>query len=258
MSSRLVAGEFRKITTTRLWMWLLAAAMALTALYAGLNIAFADDPENFAPHLSTPEGQRLLLAIAATPATTFVAVLAAIGFTSEYRHRTATATFLATPGRWPVVAAKLVTYGIAGIAFAMACLAVVIVLSKPWLASKGIDLSLTGNGLPGTMAGVLAAGAAFGLIGVALGALLREQVATVVGLLIYRFVAEPIVTSVPALNDWTQHLPGPAASGLAGSTLENRSFLEPWLGGLVLAGYVVVLTVAGVVATRRRDVTSAE
>jgi hypothetical protein len=255
MAGRLVAGEFRKLTTTRLWVWLLAAAIALTALYAGLNIAFADDPDNFAPDLSTPEGQRLLVAIAATPATTFVAVLAAIGFTSEFRHRTATATFLATPGRWPVVAAKLAAYGIAGLAFAVACLAVVIALSTPWLASKGIELSITGNGLPATMAGVMASGAAFGLLGVALGAILREQVATVVGLLIYRFVAEPIVTSVPALNGWTQYLPGPAASGLAGSTLENRTFLEPWLGGLVLAGYVAVLAAAGVAATRQRDVT---
>jgi hypothetical protein len=108
--------------------------------------------------------------------------------------------------------------------------------------------------LPQTIVGVLAAGVAFGLLGVALGALLREQVATVVGLLVYRFVAEPIVTSIPALDAWTQYLPGPATSGLTGSTLEIRSFLDPWQGGLVLAGYVVVLVAAGVLATRRRDV----
>jgi hypothetical protein len=42
--------------------------------------------------------------------------------------------------------------------------------------------------------------------------------------------------------------------GLTGSPLEIRSFLDPWQGGLVLAGYVVVLVAAGVLATRRRDV----
>jgi ABC-type transport system involved in multi-copper enzyme maturation permease subunit len=252
--ARLLAGELTKVSTTRLWVWLALAAMALTALYAGLNIAFTDDPENFAPHLSTAQGQRLLVAIAATPATTFVAVLAAVGVTGEYRHGTATTTFLATPHRWRVVGAKLALYSGAGLAYAAACLAVVLVIGMPWLSSMGIEFAVGGNGLPQTIVGVLAAGVAFGLLGVALGALLREQVATVVGLLVYRFVAEPIVTSIPALDEWTQYLPGPATSGLTGSTLEIRSFLEPWQGGLVLAGYVVVLVAAGVLATGRRDV----
>jgi ABC-2 type transport system permease protein len=251
----LIAGEHRKLLSTRLWWWLLVAAMALTGLYAGLNIAFTDDPDNFAPHLSTPEGQQLLIAIAATPATTFGAVVAGIGLTGEFRHRTATATFLATPHRARVVGAKLAVYGAVGAGYAVACVGVVVAMSVPWLASKGIELSLTRPGMPGTVAGVIAAGAAFGLLGVALGALLRDQVATVVGLLVYRFVAEPIVTSIPALHAWTLYLPGSAASALAGSTLENRDFLEPWQGGLVLAGYLVVLVAAGAALITRRDIT---
>lgn len=251
---RLLAGEAAKLATTRLWLWLLLAAMALTALYAGLNIAFTNDPENFAPHLSTAEGQRLLFATAATPATTFAAVLAAVGVTGEFRHRTVTATFLATPHRWRVVAAKLAIYGVVGTVYAAACLVVVVGLGEPWLSTMGIEMSLAGSGLPGTMAGVIATGTAFGLLGVAIGALLREQVATVVGLLVFRFVAEPIVTSIPALEQWTLYLPGPAASGLAGSVLENRSFLEPWQGALVLAGYVAVTAAAGVIVVRGRDV----
>lgn len=251
---RLVAGEMRKLATTRLWLWLLMAALALTALYAGLNIAFTDDPENFAPHLSTPEGRRLLLAIAGTPATTFAAVLAAIGITGEFRHRLATATFLATPVRTRVVAAKLATYGAVGAAFAAACLAVVIAMGTPWLAGMNIELDLNDDGVLGTLAGVVGAGVAFGLLGVALGALLRDQAATVVGLLVYRFVAEPILTSVPALHQWTQWLPGAAASGLARSTLEDREFLDPWLAALVLGGYVTVLAIAGAVVTDRRDI----
>ena len=47
---------------------------------------------------------------------------------------------------------------------------------------------------------MVAAVAIFGLIGVGLGALVREQVATVVGLLVYLFIAEPIVTRIPALH----------------------------------------------------------
>ncbi|MPZ88626.1 MAG: ABC transporter permease [Nitriliruptorales bacterium] len=252
---RLVAGEFRKLFSTRLWLWLLLGSMALTALYASLNIAFADDPGNIAPPLSTPAGQRLHFAISAAGATTLVAVLAAIGLTGEFRHRTATPTFLATPRRGRVVLAKLVTYGLVGAGYAVACLAVTIAIGLPWLAHKGIDVSLIRNGMPATFVAIIAAVAIFALVGVGLGALLRDQVATVVGLLVYRFVAEPIVTSIPALESWTLYLPGPASSALSGITLSSREFLEPWLGGVVLAGYGVVLAVAGTFLAVRRDVT---
>ncbi|AYY11986.1 hypothetical protein EF847_03955 [Actinobacteria bacterium YIM 96077] len=251
---RLLRGELRKLVTTRLWLWLLLGAVTLTALYASLNIAFTDDPENFAPHLSTPEGQRLHVATAAQPATTFAAVLAAIGITGEFRHRTATTTFLATPRRVKVVVAKLILYAAVGAAYAAACLGTTVALGIPLLASMDIDFDILGPGMPATFAGIVAAGLAFGVLGVALGALLREQVATVVGLLIYRFIAEPIVTEVPALHDWTLYLPGPATSALVGSVLENREFLDAWQGGAMLAGYACVLALAGTLLTTRRDV----
>jgi ABC-type transport system involved in multi-copper enzyme maturation permease subunit len=253
--TRLVVAELRKLSTTRLWLWLLLVAMALTALYAGLNIAFTDDPDNFAPHLSTPEGQRLHYATAASAATTMAAVLAAIGLTGEFRHRTATATFLSTPHRSRVVAAKLLTYAAVGAGYAVACLLVAAAIGAPWLGSKDITLSMAGDGMLSTYAGVIAAGVAFGLLGVAVGALVREQVAAVVGLLVYRFVAEPIVTAVPALHGWTVYLPGPAASALAGSSLDTRDFLPAWQGGLVLLGYAAVLAVAGTLLAMRRDLT---
>lgn len=71
----------------------------------------------------------------------------------------------------------------------------------------------------------MAAGASFAVVGVGVGALVRDQVAATVGLLVYLLVAEPVVTSVPVMPGWTSYLPGPAASALAGSTLETREFL---------------------------------
>ena len=46
---RLVAAEFHKLATTRLWLWLLLGSVALTALYASLAIAFGDTPDNPTP-----------------------------------------------------------------------------------------------------------------------------------------------------------------------------------------------------------------
>ena len=250
----LIAGEFRKLLTTRLWVWLLLASVALTGLYAGLLIAFSGHAGTWTPPLSTAAGQQTLFAVAGGGASTLVAVLGAIAITGEFRHRTATATFLATPHRSHLVAAKLVTYALAGIGYALACLAAVAAIAVPWLAAKGISLSLTSNGLPGAMLGVLADITIFALIGVGLGALVRNQVAAVAALLVYRFVAEPIVTAIPALADWTRYLPGSASASLTQVSLTTQQFLQPWQGGLVLAAYAAAFALAGTLTMIRRDV----
>lgn len=93
------------------------------------------------------------------------------------------------------------------------------------------------------------------LLGVGLGAFLRDQVGTVVALLVYLFVAEPIVTRIPALQDWTVYLPGPSASALARITLTDQSFLRPWQGGMVLALYCLGVISADLWRTTRLDLT---
>ena len=252
---RLIAGELHKLATTRLWLWLLLASMALTALYAILLIAFADDPSTFTAPLDSPPGQQTLFSTAASGANTLVAVLGAIGITGEFRHGTATVTFLATPRRSHVLTAKLAAYGLVGVGYAVVCLAVVTAIALPWLAAKDIDFSLLGNGLPGTIGAVIADVAIFALVGVGLGALLRNQVAAVVTLLIYRFVAEPIVTGIPALGEWTSYLLGSASAALTQVSLTTQDYLEPWKGGLLLAGYGLVFALAGSLFAMRRDIT---
>lgn len=251
--TRLVRGEFAKLWSTRLWLWLLLATMGLTALFASLNIAFNDGPDTLAPPLATAAGQRLLFGTAAGGAQTLVAVLAAIGITAEYRHRTATTTFLSTPHRARVVVAKLITYTLAAAAYAIASITVVTAIAWPWLTARGIDPTITGNGIPTTLAGVIAAVTGFAVLGVGLGTLLRDQTATVVGLLVYLFVAEPIVTRIPALQDWTVFLPGPSASALAQITLTDQDFLQPWQGGAMLALYCGCAVAAGSWQTTRLD-----
>jgi ABC-2 type transport system permease protein len=251
---RLVAAEFHKLATTRLWLWLLLGSVALTALYASLAIAFGDTPDNPTPPLASPAGQRTVFSVG-QGAGTLLAVLAAIALTGEFRHQTATTTFLASPQRGRVVLAKLIAYGLVGIGYALVCIAVTIAIALPWLNAKGIQIPLGGNGIPATLAGVVAAVAIFGLIGVGLGALVREQVATVVGLLVYLFIAEPIVTRIPALSSWTIYLPGAAANALTQVAQTNQDFLPPWQGGLVLAAYGLILATAGTVLTTRRDIT---
>ncbi len=252
---RLIAAEFRKLATTRLWLWLLLGSLALTALFASLGIAFSDDPDNPSPPLSSGAGQQTILSVGQGAAGSLVAVLAAIGITGEFRHRTATATFLSTPDRTRVVVAKALTYVLVAVGYALACVGLTLAIVVPWLGSMDIDVAVTAGGNLATLVGVVIAVALYALIGVGLGALLRDQVATVVALLVYLYVVEPVITRIPALGDFSKFLPGSAAAAVTRVTQRGVEFLPGWQGGLVLTAYGALLAVAGSMLVARRDVT---
>ena len=62
---RLIAAEFRKLFTTRLWLWMLLAAAAWTAGYTALAIVFGSGRGGLTPPLSSAAGQHALFAIGA-------------------------------------------------------------------------------------------------------------------------------------------------------------------------------------------------
>lgn len=250
--TRLVRAELRKLLTTRLWLWLLLGSMGLVALFTSLALVFAGDPDNPSPPLETADGLRTLFSTV-TGASALVAVLGVIGITSEYRHLTITPTFLATPRRERVVAAKLVTYTAAGLGYGLACALTVLAIALPWLAIK--DVAASGGVFVPTLAAGVAVLGIYGLLGVGLGALLRNQVAAVVGLLVFLFVVEPILTAIPALNSVGKFLPGAAASSVTQVRQAGLDFLAPWQGAVVLIAYGLAFAVLGVVFTVRRDVT---
>lgn len=252
--TRLVRAEFRKLFTTRLWLWLLLGAAGLAALFAGIAIGFSGAPSNPTPPLDTTDGLRTLFATV-TAAGSLVAVLGVIGMTSEYRHLTITPTFLATPRRGRVVAAKLITYAVVGIGYGVVCAVAVLVIALPWLAAKDISLAGAGGSVAGTLAAGVAVLAIYGLLGVGLGALVRNQIAAVVGLLVFLFVVEPILTTIPALNAVGRFLPGAAAQAVTQVRQSGLDFLAPWQGAVVLTAYGLVLAVLGAMFTVRRDIT---
>lgn len=57
------------------------------------------------------------------------------------------------------LAHAVIEYAIAGAAYAAVCLLVAAAIGVPWLTTKGITLSLTGNGMMPAYAGTIAAGA---------------------------------------------------------------------------------------------------
>jgi hypothetical protein len=250
---RLIGGEVRKLFTTKLWLWMLLGSIAMTALFMSFTIALDGSQGNPQPPLSTPQGQRNLFSIAASSGV-FVLILGIIAITGEFRHQTVTPTFLATPRRGRVVIAKLVTYALAGLGYGAAVVAFAIALALPWLAAKDVDISLLGNGIPGAMAGTIAGVAVYAVLGVGVGALVRNQIAAIVGSLVYLFVIEAFASSLPTIRDYYKYFPGGANASLTGASQPGTTLLEPWQGGLLLVAYGVVFAIAGTRLAVRRDV----
>jgi hypothetical protein len=99
-------------------------------------------------------------------------------------------------------------------------------------------------------AGAIASAALWAPIGLGLGALLRNQVATLAGIFLWLFFVENLLIDfVPGVGRFA---PGAAAAAITG--LDRDTLLSPVLGALLLALYAAATVVAGTIATLRRDV----
>ena len=180
-------------------------------------------------------------------------ILGIIGMTEEYRHPTATPTFLTAPRRGRVVVAKILAYALAAVPLALAVAAVTALVALVAAGARGAAPALDADNLEvlGRAGLVLVVWA---VIGVGIGALLRNQVGAIVGALVYLFVVEGIVGSISALQGAYKWLPGGAADAVL-PTIQPVELLEPWQGGLLLLAYGLLAAVLGTFLTVRRDVT---
>ncbi len=248
---RLVRAEWTKLFTTRVWIGLLLGACVMVAGFALLFTAFAGDPESGLPAVGTTQYEEVVLATAANANVLFL-ILGIIGMTQEYRHRTATPTFLTTPRRWRVVVAKLVAYALAAVPLVLVVLAVNVLVVTIYAGARGAAPSLNADNLEVLWRSGLTL-VVYAVIGVGIGALVRNQVGAIVGTLVYLFVVEAVIQSVPATQGAYKWMPGGAAEAVL-PNLQPVQLLEPWQGGLLLLGYGLVAAFLGTVLAVRRDV----
>lgn len=249
---RLVRAELLKLRTTRLWLVLLVVAVAVVGLIVVAVLATkpGSDPEARALHdLKTVADVRTLLSIGGLAAT-LALVLGATMTTSEYRYGTAGITYLATPRRARVVTAKMLAAVPVGALFGLLGASVPVLVALAWFAAKGnsvpldhtVPLEILQIGLQSLFGAVM---------GVAVGAVLRNQVAAIVGLLVWVLVVENLVSAlIPVTAKW---FPFNGAASAFSSQASDRLFARPE-AGLLMAAYVVLGWAAAVWFERRRDV----
>ena len=245
-TARLARAEVRKLFTTRavpvsiaIAAVLAVASVLIDAVVAGKSGAHALG--------STAETYRMLkLGGLSAVVMLIIGILAAGG---EFRHRTIVPALLATPDRTPLFVVKVAVVAVLGAVFSAVIFGLGLGTVAATLAAHGI------HNLPAQTGrlylGSVIAGACFGMIGVALGALTRNTVGAIVAAIAWAIFVEQIIlqTVAPSLEKW---LPVGASLGLTNPP--SASVLPPALAGLVLTCYAMVLLVAASVTTIRRDV----
>jgi ABC-2 type transport system permease protein len=241
----LIRNEFTKLRTVR-GPWLLVAVQqaVIVAGVSGLAVALGD--------LGSSRATFGLLSHAGVASAIFTLVLGITAVAGEYRHKTITDTYLATPRRGRVVAAKLVAYTIAGVGVGVISAGTGALTTGAWLATDNASLDLTDPGVWRVVAGIVALNAAYAAIGVSLGALVRNVTGTVVVALTWIALVETTVANL--LGDLGRWLPNRAGMALNDMPAAG-AMLPQWGGGAVLAAYAGLFILAALATTVRRDVT---
>ncbi|MBA3523866.1 MAG: ABC transporter permease, partial [Geodermatophilaceae bacterium] len=248
----LVRAEIGKLLSPKVWIFLLLGAVTFSVLAVSLTLGFAEVDGSPFQGRDDPRIQPVALS-SLTGAVVFVVVLSIIGATSEFRHGTATPTFLTTPRRGRVLLAKLVVYVVAGLVYAVVSGISVVAVTLIWLDAVGVEVSLSGSNRA-VLLGAGTAVALYGLLGVGLGVLVRKQVGAIVGALVYLFVLEPIIRSVPTTEPVYKWLPGGAQEAMGSTAQFAPDLLARWQGGVLLLAYGAVLTAAAASLNLQRDV----
>jgi hypothetical protein len=168
----------------------------------------------------------------------------------EFRHNTATSTFLISPNRGRVVVAKIAASALVGAGLALIASALTLAVALPWLATKHIHVDIFSRNVGLVLLGAVAAMTVYGAIGVAVGSLIRNQMAAVVIALAWVLVVESLLVGFAhEILRWT---PGGATAALTGATTDG--LLPMWGGAVLLVAYGLAFATAGTRFTMRRDV----
>jgi ABC-2 type transport system permease protein len=242
-------AELLKQRSTRTNLGLFAAMLGLVLLTVLLH-SFGLSDES----LGSISRQLMVLGRGEFLAALFGSLLGAMSITNEIRHGTIRATFLVTPRRGRVVAAKVWSSTLIGAGFGLVAGAAAAAAGAWALGARGIDVRLDQGDYVLLIVGSAGAAALWAAIGVGVGALLRNQVPTLIGICAWLLFVEGLLAGdvTDGLGDVGRFLPGAAAAAISGQ--DPGTLLAPAGGLVLLALYAVAATLAGSIAISHHDV----
>jgi ABC-2 type transport system permease protein len=251
--ARVANSEWIKLRSLRSTVWLLAASVAavvglglLFAVVALLHLEAGNGLGSVNPAMISLYGVYL--------AQLTYGVLGVLLITGEYATGMIRATLTAVPARLPVLWAKLAAFAAVAVVTAVAALLVSMLAGQAILSAKHSGASLAD---PGVLRAMIGAGlylTVTGLLGIALGFIVRSSAGAIVTLF-------GIVLVLPVLGDV---LPSSIASHIVPYLPSNAGMavmqvhpgagtLAPWAGFALFVGYTAAAVVAAALLLRRRD-----
>jgi ABC-2 type transport system permease protein len=237
-------SELLKQRSTRTNLGLLAGMLGLVVLAVFLHVYSISVEE-----LGETSNQLMILGRGEFLGALFAGLLGAMSITTEIRYGSIRPTFLVSPRRGRVVAAKLGASTLLGAGLGLAASAVAAAAGAGLLRARGVDLQPDGGDYALLIAGGTAASALWAAIGFGVGALVRNQVPTLIGISAWTLFVEGLFGE--NLIDIGRYAPGQLGMAISGQ--EPDTLLAPGVAVLLLAVWAGVAATAGWVATERKD-----
>jgi ABC-2 type transport system permease protein len=251
-----IRSEFRKFFTTRMW-WgmglaVIVASLAFPALYAFI---FTSDGMAEIGASAIPDSELAKTVYTGGIQLAYLLTLAigVLTIGAEYRHKTITGTFLATPKRAKVMLAKVVSllgigglYGIVSVVAAFSIGAII-------LNAKGHAI-WPDSSVGRTLALYLLVLGLWALIGLGIGILIPNQIAALFIAIGVAWIVEPLLSVLLATQEWgkgiVRFFPSSATNAVLGSAAQSGGGEAipafPWWGAaLVLVAYAAIMAAVG-------------
>ncbi|HEY6748631.1 MAG TPA: ABC transporter permease [Mycobacteriales bacterium] len=248
-------SEWTKLRSLRSTVWTLLAAVGLMVGIGGLQAStsvdqYADPAEARADHVDAVSVSLNGVSFAQLA----IGVLGVLMISGEYGTGLIRATLAVVPRRLPVLWAKLAVF--AGVAFAVSLAGSVVSFLVGQRVLRAHDLDV-GLGAPAALRSVVGAALYLtvgGLIGLALGALLRNTAAGISTFTAAFFLLPPLFQALPASLERhvVPYLPSYAGEALY-RDYSGLDWLSPWPGFAVLCAYAVVMVALAAWRLLRND-----
>lgn len=237
-------AELLKIRSTRTTIGLLLGMILLALIFIILTCTLSPTNQIF-----TEQDQVGLLSFGSISGV-FSALAGIMLVTSEYRFGTMRPTFLFNPSRSRLFASKAIAGALAGLVFGLIAEGLTFAIGLAILNGRHIHIVLSGSNMTTLFVGAVVGSALWGIIGVGLGAIIRNQVGAVIALLAFGFVVENLVFGL--LPSVGRFLPVHAQNSMMGFT--GQHYLSGAVGAVVLVAWAAALAGSGLAAMKGRDV----
>lgn len=253
--ARVAHSEWIKLRSLRSTIWTLGVSAAMTVGTGLLLCTAALGHLNSSGHQQPQINPVSLSLFGIYLAQLTIGVLGVMLATGEYATGTIRATFAAVPRRLAVLWAKLGVFAVVVLVTSEAALFMTFLAGQAILSGRHAGASLAGPSVLRAVAGAGLYLTAAGLLGIALGFLIRNTGASAAVMFIVLLVL-PEVLGAALPPDWARdilpYLPSNAGQAIM-QVQPAPDIMAPWTGFALFAGYTAAAVAAAALVLRRRD-----